>query len=78
MRYSAINALLKEQLITSPLLRLQTAIENPNIVQVQADQMFQGSQYHVIALTPKEDMPPIKIFFDNITFSAQQSRDYQG
>jgi glyoxylase-like metal-dependent hydrolase (beta-lactamase superfamily II) len=68
MRYSAINALLKEQLITSPLLLLQTAIENPNIVQVQADQMFQGSQHHVIALTPKENMPPFRIFLDNSTY----------
>ena len=33
-----------------------TAIQNPESVQVQADQMFQGSQHHVIALTPKEDM----------------------
>jgi hypothetical protein len=68
MRYSAINALLKEQLITSPLLLLQTAIENPNILQVQADQMFQGSQHHVIALTPKENMPPFRIFLDNSTY----------
>lgn len=68
MRYSAINALLKEQLISSPLLLLQTAVKNPNIVQIHPDEMFRGSQHHVISLTPKENMPPIKIFFDNSTY----------
>jgi glyoxylase-like metal-dependent hydrolase (beta-lactamase superfamily II)/outer membrane lipoprotein-sorting protein len=68
MRHSEINAILKDQLISSPLLLLQTAVKNPDIVQVQADQKFQGSRHHVITLTPKENMPPIRIFFDNSTF----------
>lgn len=68
MSQSEINAILKEQLISSPINLLQTAIQNPESVQVQADQMLQGLQHHVIALTPKEDMPPIKIFLDNSTF----------
>jgi glyoxylase-like metal-dependent hydrolase (beta-lactamase superfamily II) len=68
MRHSAINAILKEQLISSPLLLLQTALKSPDTVQVQQDQIFQGSQHHVIALTPKENMPSIRIFLDNNTF----------
>lgn len=68
MRQSAINAILKEQLISSPLLLFQTAIKNPDLVRVQPDQMFQGSQYHVIALYPKENQPSIRIFLDNGTF----------
>jgi glyoxylase-like metal-dependent hydrolase (beta-lactamase superfamily II) len=68
MSQSAINAIHKEQLISSPIDLLRTAIQNPESVQVQADQMFQGVRHHVIALTPKEDMPPIKIFLDNGTF----------
>jgi glyoxylase-like metal-dependent hydrolase (beta-lactamase superfamily II) len=68
MSQSAINAILKEQLISSPVNLLRTAIQNPESVQVQADQMLQGLQHHVIALNPKEDMPPIKIFLDNSTF----------
>ena len=67
MSQSAINAILKDQLLSSPIHLLQTAIQNPESVQVQADQMFQGFQHHVIALTPKEGMPPIKIFLDNST-----------
>jgi glyoxylase-like metal-dependent hydrolase (beta-lactamase superfamily II) len=65
---SAINAILKDQLISSPVQLLQTAIQNTQSVQVQADQMLQGRHHHVIALTPKEGMPPIKIFLDNSTF----------
>src|SRR5262245_48104231 len=65
---SAINAILKDQLISSPVQLLQTAIQNPKNVQVQADQMLQGRQHHVIAMTPKEGMPPVKIFLDNSTF----------
>ena len=42
MSQSAINAILKEQLISSPVNLLLTAIQNPESVQVQADQMFQG------------------------------------
>jgi glyoxylase-like metal-dependent hydrolase (beta-lactamase superfamily II) len=68
MRQSAINAILKEHLISSPLLLLQTAIKNPSFIQVQPDQMFRGSQHHVIALSPKEDVPPVRIFFGNGTF----------
>ena len=68
MRQSAINAMVKEQLISSPLLLLQTAVKNPDIVQVQTDQMFRGSQHHVVALYPKENMPPFRIFLDNSTF----------
>lgn len=68
MRQSAINAILKDQLISSPLLLLQTAIKNPGSIQAQPDQMFRGSQNHVVALSPKEDMPPIRIFFDNSTY----------
>jgi hypothetical protein len=65
---TAINAILKDQLISSPVHLLQTAIQNPEGVQVQADQMFQGLQHHVIALIPKEGMPPINIFLNNSTF----------
>ena len=68
MRQSAINALLKEQLISSPLLLLQNAIKNPDLIQVQQDQMFRGSQHHVVTLSPKEDMPPIRIFLDKGTY----------
>jgi hypothetical protein len=68
MRQSAINAILKDQLISSPLLLLQTAIKNPGSIQAQPDQMFRGSQNHVVALSPKEEMPPIRIFFDNSTY----------
>ncbi|MGH9988616.1 MAG: MBL fold metallo-hydrolase, partial [Nitrososphaeraceae archaeon] len=50
------------------LLLLQTAIRNPDSVQILPDQMFQGAQHHVLALTPKENMPPIRIFLDNSTF----------
>jgi glyoxylase-like metal-dependent hydrolase (beta-lactamase superfamily II) len=65
---SAINAILKDQLISSPVQLLQTAIQNPKSVQVQAEQMLQGRQHHIIAMTPKEGMPPINIFLDNSTF----------
>ena len=65
MKQSAVEAMLKEQLISSPLLLLQTAIKNPDTLELQTDQMFRGSQHHVIALTPKENMPPIRIFLDN-------------
>jgi glyoxylase-like metal-dependent hydrolase (beta-lactamase superfamily II) len=68
MRQSAIDAILKEQLISSPLLLMQDAVKNPAIVQVQTDQMFRGLPNHVIALYLKENMPPIKIFLDNSTF----------
>jgi glyoxylase-like metal-dependent hydrolase (beta-lactamase superfamily II) len=68
MKQSAVNAMLKEQLISSPLLLLQTAIENPDSVKVQNDQMFRGSLYHVIELIPKENMPPFRIFFENSTY----------
>lgn len=68
MKQSAINALLKEDLISSPLLLLQNAIKNPDLIQVQQDQMFRGSQHHVVTLSPKEDMPPIRIFLDKGTF----------
>jgi glyoxylase-like metal-dependent hydrolase (beta-lactamase superfamily II) len=68
MRQSAISAILKEELISSPLLLLQTAVKNPDIVQVQSDQMFRGLQHHVISLSPRESMPPIRIFLDNSTF----------
>jgi glyoxylase-like metal-dependent hydrolase (beta-lactamase superfamily II) len=68
MRQSAINAILKEQLISSPLFLLQTSIKNPDSIHVQPDQMFRGSQHHVVALSPKEDMPPVRIFFDSSTF----------
>jgi glyoxylase-like metal-dependent hydrolase (beta-lactamase superfamily II) len=68
MRQSAIDAILKEQLISSPLLLMQNAVKNPAIVQVQTDQMFRGLPNHVIALYPKENMPPIRIFLDNSTF----------
>jgi glyoxylase-like metal-dependent hydrolase (beta-lactamase superfamily II) len=68
MRQSAIGAILKEELISSPLLLLQTAVKNPDIVQVQSDQMFRGLQHHVISLSPRESMPPIRIFLDNSTF----------
>lgn len=67
MKESAISAVLKEQLITSPLLLLQTAIENPSIAEIQPDETFQGSLHHVIALTPKENMPSIKVYLDNST-----------
>lgn len=30
--------------------------------------MFQGSLHHVLELTPKENTPPIRIFFDDSTF----------
>ena len=68
MRQSAIDAILKEQLISSPLLLMQDAVKNPAIVRVQTDQMFRGLPNHVIALYLKENMPPIKIFLDNSTF----------
>ena len=68
MRQSAINAIIKEQLISSPLLLLKTAIKDPGFIEVQLDEMFRGSQHHVIELSPKEDMPPIRIFFDYGTF----------
>ena len=68
MRQSAINALLKDQLISSPLLLLQNAIKNPDLIQEQPDQMFRGSQHHVFVLSPKEGMPPVKIFLDRNTF----------
>ena len=68
MKQSAIIALLKEHLISSPLLLLQNAIKNPDLIQVQQDQMFRGSQHHVVTLSPKEDMPPIRIFLDKGTF----------
>jgi glyoxylase-like metal-dependent hydrolase (beta-lactamase superfamily II) len=68
MKQSAVNAMLKEQLISSPMLLLQTAIENPNSVKVQNDQMFRGSLHHVIELIPKENMPPFRIFLDNSTY----------
>jgi hypothetical protein len=62
------HAILKEQMISSPLLLLKTAIKNPGSIQVQPDEMFRSSKQHVIALSPKEDMPSVKIFFDNNTF----------
>jgi glyoxylase-like metal-dependent hydrolase (beta-lactamase superfamily II) len=68
MKQSAVNAMLKEQLISSPLLLLQTAIENPDSVRVQNDQMFRDSLHHVIELIPKENMPPFRIFLDNSTY----------
>jgi glyoxylase-like metal-dependent hydrolase (beta-lactamase superfamily II) len=68
MRHSAINAFLKEHLISSPLLLLQNAVKNPAIVQVQTDQMFRGLPNHVTALYPIENMPPIRVFLDNSTF----------
>ncbi len=68
MRQSAINALLKDQLISSPLLLLQNAIKTPDLIQEQPDQMFRGSQHHVFVLSPKEGMPPVKIFLDRNTF----------
>ncbi len=68
MRQSAISAILKEQLISSPLLLLQTAIKNPGFIEVQPDQRYRGSQHHVVTLSPKEDMPPIRIFLNNGTF----------
>ena len=75
MRQSAINAILKDQLISSPLLLLQTAIKNPGSNQAQPDQMFRGSQNHVVAFSPKEDMPPIRLFFDNGTFFTIKGRN---
>jgi glyoxylase-like metal-dependent hydrolase (beta-lactamase superfamily II) len=68
MKQSAVNAMLKEQLISSPLLLLQTVIENPDSVKVQNDQMLQGSLHHVIELIPNENMPPFRIFLDNRTY----------
>jgi glyoxylase-like metal-dependent hydrolase (beta-lactamase superfamily II) len=68
MKQSAVNAMLKEQLISSPLLLLQTSIENPDSVRVQNDQMFRGSLHHVIELIPKENMPPFRILLDNSTY----------
>jgi glyoxylase-like metal-dependent hydrolase (beta-lactamase superfamily II) len=68
MKQSAVNAMLKEQLISSPLLLLQTATENPDSVRVQNDQMLRGSLHHVIELIPKEDMLPFRIFFENSTY----------
>jgi glyoxylase-like metal-dependent hydrolase (beta-lactamase superfamily II) len=68
MKQSAVNAMLKEQLISSPLLLLLTAIENPDSVRVQNDQMFRGTPHHVMELTPKENKPPFRIFLDNSTY----------
>ena len=68
VKQSAVNALLKEQLISSPLLLLKTGIENPDSVRVQNDQMSRGSQNHVIELTLEENMPSFRIFLDNSTY----------
>jgi hypothetical protein len=68
MKKSAVNAMLKEQLISSPLLLLKTAVDNPDSVRLQNDQMFQNSQHHVIELIPKENMPPFRIFLDNSAY----------
>lgn len=67
MKQSAVNAILKEQLISSPLLLFQSAIKNPDTLELQTDQMFRGSQHHVITLTPKENMSPIRISLENST-----------
>jgi glyoxylase-like metal-dependent hydrolase (beta-lactamase superfamily II) len=77
MKQSAVNAMLKEQMISSPLILLQIAIKNPDAVQVQTDQMFRGSQHHVVALYPKENMPPFRIFLDNSTFLPSKVETFE-
>ena len=56
MSQSAIDAILKEQLISSPVNLLLTAIQNPESVQVQADQMFQGVTTSCHSIDSKEDI----------------------
>src|SRR5215831_10226797 len=68
MQSSHVNAILKEQLITSPHLLLRDAIERPQSVVIQPDEQSEGKLYHVISLGTAKAPQPIKVFLDANTF----------
>jgi hypothetical protein len=49
MQSSHVNAILKEQLITSPHLLLRSAVEHPESVVIQPDEQFEGRLHHIIS-----------------------------
>jgi glyoxylase-like metal-dependent hydrolase (beta-lactamase superfamily II) len=68
MQSSHVNALLKEQLITSPHLLLRIAVKHPILGVIQPDEQFEGRPHHIISLTTGKAPQPIKIFLDANTF----------
>jgi glyoxylase-like metal-dependent hydrolase (beta-lactamase superfamily II) len=68
MQSSHVNALLKEQLITSPHILLRSAAEHPESVVIQPDELFEGKTNHIISLSTGKTLQPIRIFLDANTF----------
>jgi hypothetical protein len=68
MQSSHVNAILKEQLITSPHLLLRSAVEHPESIVIQPDQQFEGRLHHIISLNTGKAPQPVRIFLDENTF----------
>ena len=68
MQSSHVNAILKDQLITSPHLLLRIAVEHPNLAVIQRDEQFEGRPHHIISLSTGKASQPIKVFLDANTF----------
>jgi hypothetical protein len=61
MQSSHVNAILKEELITSPHLLLR-------IVVIQPDEQFEGRLHHIISLSTGKAPQPVRMFIDANTF----------
>jgi glyoxylase-like metal-dependent hydrolase (beta-lactamase superfamily II) len=68
MQSSHVNAILKEQLITSPHILLRSAVEHSESVVIQPDEQFEGRLHHIISLSTGKAPQPVRIFIDANSF----------